>query len=97
MPKTSNKMKTEKESKKESKTEVIGFKVTPSEKEMIERHAEKLGMIASQYVRLSVIISMATEGNVEAMKILFSGYRSGMKEALEEKFKNMNIELPEFA
>lgn len=93
MPKTSTKMT----KKKESKTEVIGFKVTPSEKEMIERHAEKAGMIASQYARSSVIISMALEGNVEAMKIVFFGVRDGMKEALTEKLKNMNIELPEFA
>lgn len=97
MPKTSTKMTTEKKSKKESKTEMLGFKVTASEKKMIECHAEKFGMTASQYSRSSVIISMALEGNVQAMKSVFLGVRDGIKEALAEKVKNMNVELPEFA
>jgi len=91
MPKTSKVTK-----KREGKTEVIGFKVTPKEKELIITNPEKMGMPVNQYARVSVLMSMAFEGNIDAMKIVFFGVRDGFKEALAAKLENMNIQLPEF-
>lgn len=91
IPKTSKKT-----TEKEVRTEVVGFKVTPKEKELIERHAEKAGMVVNQYLRATILISMALEGNIDAMKIVFTGVREGFAEALADKLEKMKVQLPEF-
>jgi len=45
------------------------FKVTPKERELIEKCADKQGLSVSEYVRAAVIMDMILEGNVGAMKI----------------------------
>jgi hypothetical protein len=45
------------------------FKVTPKERDLIEKCADKQGLSVSEYVRAAVIMDMILEGNVGAMKI----------------------------
>ena len=52
-----------------SRTELMQFKVTPKEKELIEACAKKQGDSVSEYVRAAVLMDMILEGNVGAMKI----------------------------
>lgn len=93
MPKTS--MTKENEVKKEGKTEVLCFKATLREREVIESHAEKTGMPLNQYLRSTILITMALEGNMDAMKIVFTGVRKGFAEALADKLASLKVQLPE--
>ena len=52
-----------------SRTELMQFKVTPKERELIDKCAKKQGLSVSEYVRAAVIMDMILEGNVGAMKI----------------------------
>lgn len=52
-----------------SRTELMQFKVTPKERDLIEKCAKKQGLSVSEYVRAAVIMDMILEGNVGAMKI----------------------------
>ena len=52
-----------------SRTELMQFKVTPKEKELIEACAKKQGDSVSEYVRAAVLMDMILEGNVGALKI----------------------------
>ena len=52
-----------------SRTELMQFKVTPRERELIDKCAKKQGLSVSEYVRAAVIMDMILEGNVGAMKI----------------------------
>jgi hypothetical protein len=52
-----------------SRTELMQFKVTPKERELIEKCADKQGLSVSEYVRAAVMMDMILEGNVGAMKI----------------------------
>lgn len=52
-----------------SRTELMQFKVTPKERELIEACAKKQGDTVSEYVRAAVLMDMILEGNVGAMKI----------------------------
>lgn len=54
-------------SAKEERTEVLNFRVTPKEKELIERLAKKEDVAVSQYIRGSVMMDMLTSGDAEAM------------------------------
>jgi hypothetical protein len=45
------------------------FKVTPEERKLIDRCAQKQGLSVSEYVRAAVLMDMILEGNVGAMKI----------------------------
>lgn len=52
-----------------SRTELMQFKVTPEERKLIDRCAQKQGLSVSEYVRAAVLMDMILEGNVGAMKI----------------------------
>jgi hypothetical protein len=52
-----------------SRTELMQFKVTTKERELIEACAKKQGLSISEYVRAAVLMDMILEGNVGAMKI----------------------------
>lgn len=67
------------------KTEVMNFRVTPKEREIIERQAEADGMSVAQYLRVAVLMDMSLSGNVEAMKIVFSSVSEGIKESVRSK------------
>nr|WP_281720661.1 hypothetical protein [Nitrosomonas nitrosa] len=53
-----------------SRTELMQFKVTPNERELIDKVAKKQGMTVSEYVRAAVIMDMVLEGEVGAMKVV---------------------------
>jgi len=55
---------------KPSRTELMQFKVTPEERKLIEKVAQKQGMTVSEYVRAAVIMDMVLEGEVGAMKVV---------------------------
>lgn len=52
-----------------SRTELMQFKVTPDERKLIEKCADKQTLSVSEYVRAAVMMDMILEGNVGAMKI----------------------------
>lgn len=52
-----------------SRTELMQFKVTAKERELIETCAKKQALSVSEYVRAAVLMDMILEGNVGAMKI----------------------------
>ena len=52
-----------------SRTEQMQFKVTPEERKLIEKSADKQALSVSEYVRAAVLMDMILEGNVGAMKI----------------------------
>ncbi|QPD04941.1 MAG: hypothetical protein Nkreftii_002715 [Candidatus Nitrospira kreftii] len=53
-----------------SRTELMQFKVTPDERKLIEKVANKQGCTVSEYVRSAVIMDMVLEGEVDAMKVV---------------------------
>lgn len=75
------------------RTEVMQFRVTPKEKDLIEKYAKKGGMTVSQYVRGTLIMEMATlEADVEAMKIVFKTIGKAAKDALKQRFSRTPAE-----
>lgn len=52
-----------------SRTELMQFKVTPEERKLIEKSADKQALSVSEYVRAAVLMDMILEGNVGTMKI----------------------------
>ena len=55
---------------RQSRTELMQFKVTSEERRLIERTANKQGCTVSEYVRSAVLMDMILEGEVGAMKIV---------------------------
>lgn len=82
MPKTSEKKA---RMSKEWRTEVISFKASPKEKEIMERLASQAGVPLSQYVRGSVMSDMIISGDIEAMKYSLSLLGNSIREAIREK------------
>lgn len=64
------------------RTENIMVRVTPREKELIAECAKKEGCGVSEFVRSAAIIDMALNGNVEAMKIIFSTVGAHLRDKL---------------
>lgn len=64
---------------KDERTEVLNFRVTPKEKEFIERLAEKDDATVSQYIRGSVIMDMLTCGDAEIMMYAMTMIGGGLK------------------
>lgn len=54
----------------DAKTETLQFKVTEQERKLIERCAAESGTTVSRFVRGSVLMSLVTDGNAEALKIV---------------------------
>jgi hypothetical protein len=52
-----------------SRTELMQFKVTPEERKLIEKSADKQALSVSEYVRAAVLMDMILEGSVGAMKV----------------------------
>ncbi len=65
---------------KEERTEVINFRVTPKEKELIERLAKKEDVPVSGYIRGSVLMDMLTSGDAEAMMYAMAMIGGGLKQ-----------------
>ncbi|MDL1890439.1 hypothetical protein FBQ96_12830 [Nitrospirales bacterium NOB] len=54
----------------DAKTETLQFKVTDSERKLIEKCAEDEGTTVSKYVRGAVLMSLVMDGKAEAIKIV---------------------------
>lgn len=53
-----------------AKTELMQFKVTPHEREVIENRAKKEKMNVSEYVRAALLMDMVLSGDTQALKIV---------------------------
>lgn len=69
---------------KEERTEVINIRVTPKEKEIMERLAKKMNVPVSQYIRGSVMMDMLTSGDAEAMMYAMSFLGTNFKAMARE-------------
>lgn len=56
--------------KDDAKTETLQFKVTDSERKLIEKCAADEGTTVSKYVRGAVLMSMVMDGKADAIKIV---------------------------
>ena len=78
------------------RTEVVQFRVTPKERDLIEKYAKKDGFTVSQYVRGTLIMDMAVmQHDVEAMKIVFAFMRKAGKDAVDAFKKKLGRSLGE--
>lgn len=68
-----------------SRTELMQFKVTPEERKLIAKVAEKQGMTVSEYVRAAVIMDMVLEGEVGAMKVVVDSIGRKAVQALRKR------------
>ena len=69
------------------KTQMMQFRVTDEEKDLIEKCAENSDMTVSEYIRASMLMQMVVDGEVRALKIV--GRTIGMKamDALSRRLK----------
>jgi hypothetical protein len=69
------------------KTQMMQFRCTEEEKELIEKCAKNTGTDTATYIRMSLLISMVMDGEVKALKII--GQRLGMRamDALSRRLK----------
>jgi hypothetical protein len=78
-------------SMRDAKSEKISISVSPAEKLMIEKAAEKSGCTTTQFIRGQVFTGMAMEGNIEALKYVsaavFLGLGDKARSILEPFFK----------
>lgn len=69
------------------RTEVMQFRVTPKERALIEKYANKDGVTVSQYVRGTLVMDMAiVQGDVQAMKIVFATIGKAASDSIKKKF-----------
>jgi len=77
----------------EMKGEIITFKVSEEEAEMIRKAAKEEGMSVSRYLRACVLRDRGLSGDPVALRIVFDNFKEAMrdvfggkvdKEALEE-------------
>ena len=54
----------------EVRSELMQFKVTPQERKLIERCAQKEKSTVSDYIRGSLLMEMVLDGEIEALKII---------------------------
>ena len=71
--------------KREPRTERIDVRVTPDDKEAIERAAEKYEMTASEYLRACTITMMALDLDPHAVRTV----RRNVTEAAKEKSQKL--------
>lgn len=69
------------------KTQMMQFRVNEEEKELIEKCAKNAGMDVADYIRVSLLMVMVIDGEVQAVKII--GRRIGIKamDALTRRLK----------
>jgi uncharacterized protein (DUF1778 family) len=64
------------------------IRVTPKEKALIDKYAEKEGWTVSEYVRATMITDMAMmHQDVEAMKIIFNKGKQKLAQRLSHKLR----------
>ena len=54
----------------EVRSELMQFKVTPQERQLIEKCARKEKTTVSDYIRGSLLMEMVLDGEIEALKII---------------------------
>lgn len=63
------------------------IRVSPKEKALLQKYADKEGWTISEYVRGTMITDMAMmHGDVEAMKIIFNKGKQKLAQQFSEKF-----------
>lgn len=69
------------------KTQMMQFRVDDEEKKLIEKCAKNAGMDVADYIRVSLLMVMVIDGEVQAVKII--GRRIGIKamDALTRRLK----------
>ena len=69
------------------KTQMMQFRVTDEEKDLIEKCAKKARMTVSEYIRACMLMEMVVDGEMQALKII--GRTIGMKamDALGRRLK----------
>lgn len=72
------------------------IRVSPKEKALIEKYAEKEGWTLSEYVRATMITDMAMmHHDVEAMKIIFNKGKQKLVQQLNRKFRPFHAGEPQ--
>ena len=72
------------EAERSDRTEIITLKVTPKEKELIEKYAEKDECTVAQYLRGCAFFDMFVRGEIEVITMLSSKMLTG----IADKIKN---------
>ena len=69
------------------KTQMMQFRVTDEEKDLVEKCAKKARMTVSEYIRACMLMEMVVDGEMQALKII--GRTIGMKamDALSRRLK----------
>ena len=69
------------------KTQMMQFRVTDEEKDLIEKCAKKARMTVSEYIRACMLMEMVVDGEMQALRIV--GRTIGMKamDALSRRLK----------
>ena len=63
------------------------IRVSPKEKDLIDKYAKKEGWTLSEYVRATMITDMAMmHGDVEAMKLIFNKGKQKLAQEFSRKF-----------
>ena len=79
-------MTKKKSSEKDEKSEMITIRISPYDKELIERTCKKDGLTVSQYIIGCIHMDMLTSGDAEMMKralaIVGNGFRIMSREVL---------------
>lgn len=68
------------------RTEMVAFRVSPQEKEIIEKLAKRQKMNVSQYVLATLIMDMFISGDPEATKYAVSSLGVGFRSSLRSFF-----------
>jgi uncharacterized protein (DUF1778 family) len=72
-----------------AKSELMQFKVTPEERKLIEKCAQKQDMTVSEYVRGCLLMEMILDGEVAAMKIVASTIGRKAVKALQKRARQL--------
>ena len=71
--------------KRQDKTEVIQTRVTPRDREAIQRAADAHGMSVSEFVRAAVLTTMVTQFDPHAWRALASGIANTVRDLAKPK------------
>ena len=72
-----------------AKSELMQFKVTPEERKLIEKCAQKQDMTVSEYVRACLLMEMVLDGETKAIKIVASTIGRQAVKALQKRARQL--------
>ena len=71
----------------------IVIRVSPKEKSLLEKYADKEGWSVSEYIRATMITDMAMmHQDVEAMKIVFNKAKQKLAHRFSEKLRPFHVQ-----